>query len=39
MIRFNDVVINVNKDTSKFDEKKEKLLNVYYQKKKDEYEV
>jgi len=39
MLKFNDVVIDINKDVSIKEDKKEKELNLYYQKKKDEFSV
>jgi len=39
MLKFNEIVIDVNNTIENKNEKKEKELNIYYQKKKDNYEV
>jgi hypothetical protein len=39
MLKFNDVVIDVKKDMDMKEDKKEQQMNLYYQKKRDAYEV
>jgi hypothetical protein len=39
MLKFNEVVIDIQKDSKVKEDVKEKQLNIYYQKKKDDYEV
>ncbi len=39
MLKFNEIVIDIQKDLQINEDNKEKLLNIYYQKKKDDYEV